>query len=157
MTNLNLLRDMLTYGEDYSDEMMELFKSALEEITDLRERVLALSGFSPADTANLLTGCGKSSQQIVHFESSGNARILPTASMRITLCHQSGESTLEQAILLHLQNGHWTAQAVIEEFPEFSNPVQAMDKLSNWLMRLGLACQVGDELRGKLGALWKNV
>lgn len=156
MTNLNLLRDILAYGEGYSDEMMELFKSALEEITDLRERVLAQGGFSPTDTANLITGCGKSVQNLVHFESSGNTALHPTASMRITLGHTVKGMLLEQDVLLSLQNGQWAAQLVIVDFPTFNTPLLAMNKLAEWLMRLGLACQAGNKLSATMGALWKK-
>lgn len=156
MTDLNLLRNILSYSEGYSDEMMELFKSALEEITNLRERVQLFGGFSPADTANLITACGKSSQSLVHFERSGTTTPFRTASMRITLGHEVNGMQLEQDVLLSLQNEKWTAQIVIVEFPEFDTPVLAMNKLADWLMRLGLACQVDNNLNTTMGALWKN-
>ena len=156
MTDLNLLRNILIYGEGYSAEQMTLFESALNEITELRAKVLAFGGFSPADTANLITECGKASQQLVHFERSPNYSSEIVASMRVILRHSSPRTTLEQEVLLTCQRGFWTAQAVITDFPECDSPEIALDKLADWLMRLGLSSQVTPELRETMGALWKK-
>lgn len=156
MTDLNLFRNMLTYGEGYTTEQMALFESALNEITELRAKVLAFGGFSPADTAHLITECGKTSQQLVHFERSPNYTSETVASMRIVLRHSRPRTTLEQEVMLTYQNGYWAAQAVITDFPECDSPEAAQAKLSDWLLRLGLACQVGTELRETMGALWKK-
>lgn len=156
MTDLNLLRNILTYGEGYSVEQMALFESALNEITELRAKVLTFGGFSAADTANLITECGKASQQLVHFERSLNDSSEIVASMRVILRHSSPRTTLEQEVLLTYQRGVWNAQAVITDFPDCDNPEAAMNKLADWLMRLGLASQVRPELRETLGALWKK-
>lgn len=156
MTDLNLLRNILTYGEGYSAEQMTLFESALNEITELRAKVLAFGGFSPADTANLITECGNASQQLVHFERSPNCSSETVASMRVILRHSKPRTTLEQEVLLTYQRGYWTAQAVITDFPECDSPETAMDKLADWLMRLGLSSQVTPELRETMGALWKK-
>ena len=156
MTDLNLLRNILIYGEGYSAEQVALFESALNEITELRSKVLALGGFSPADTANLITECGKASQQLVHFERSPNYSSEIVASMRVILRHSSPRTTLEQEVLLTYQRGIWNAQTVISDFPDCDSPETAMNKLADWLMRLGLASQVRPELRETLGALWKK-
>jgi len=156
MTDLNLLRNMLTYGEGFSAEQMALFESVLNEITELRAKVLAFGGFSSVDTANLVTECGKTSQQLVHFERSPNSTSETTASMRIVLRHHKPITTLEQEVMLTYQRGYWTAQAVITDFPECDRPEIAMDKLADWLMRLGLSSQVTPELRDTMGALWKR-
>lgn len=156
MTDLNLLRNMLTYGEGFSAEQMALFESALNEITELRAKVLEFGGFSSADTANLITECGKASQQLVHFECSPKYGPETVASMRVTLRHSKPRTTLEQEVMLTYQHGYWTAQAVITDFPECDSPVIAMDKLADWLMRLGLSSQVTPELRDTMGALWKR-
>lgn len=156
MTDLNLLRNMLTYGEGYSDEQMALFESVLNEITELRAKVLAFGGFSPADTAHLMTECGKSSQQLVHFERSSSYTPETVASMRIVLRHSKPRTTLEQEVMLTYQRGAWFAQVTISDFPECDSPAAALGKLSDWLMRLGLASQVGTELRETMEALWKR-
>ena len=62
MTNLGLLKDHLALGEDYSEQLLQVLQSALDEITASRARLLELGGYSPAVTADLLTGCGKTTQ-----------------------------------------------------------------------------------------------
>lgn len=156
MTDLNLFRNMLTYGEGYTTEQMALFESALNEITELRAKVLAFGGFSPADTANLITECGKASQQLVHFERSPNYTSETVASMRVVLRHSKSRSMLEQEVMLTYQHGSWFAQVTVSDFPECDSPEAALGKLSDWLMRLGLASQVGSELRETMGALWRR-
>lgn len=156
MTDLNLLRNMLTYGEGYSAEQLALFESALNEITELRAKILAFGGFSPADTANLVTECGKATQQLVHFERSPKYSSEAVASMRIALRHSKLNTVLEQELILTHQRGIWNAQAVITDFPDCDSPEMAMNKLADWLMRLGLASQVRPELRDTLEALWKK-
>lgn len=156
MTDLNLLRNMLTYGEGYSAEQMMLFESALNEITELRAKVLTFGGFSPADTAHLMTDCGKSTQQLVHFERSTNHSPETVASMRIALRHSNRFTTLEQEVMMTYQRGAWFAQVTLCDFPECDSPEVALGKLSDWLMRLGLASQVAPELQETMGALWKR-
>lgn len=156
MTDLNLLRNMLTYGEGFSAEQMALFESALNEITELRAKVLEFGGFSAADTVNLVTECGKTSQQLVHFERSPNSTSETTASMRIVLRHHKPITTLEQEVMLTYHRGAWFAQVTVSDFPECDSPAAALGKLSDWLMRLGLASQVGTELRETMEALWKR-
>ena len=76
--------------------------------------------------------------------------------MRIALGHCTRITTLEQEIMLTYQRGIWNAQAVISDFPDCDSPEAAMNKLADWLMRLGLASQVRPELRETLVALWKK-
>lgn len=156
MTDLKLIRNILTYGEGYSDEQMALFESVLNEITELRAKVLAFGGFSPADTAHLITECGKSSQQLVHFECNGNDYEEKTASMCIQLRHATRNSVLEHEVKLVYKNGGWCPQTFLETLPDCDTPSQSLDKFADWLMRIGLACKVNSGLRTQMEALWKR-
>ncbi len=156
MTDLNLLRNMLIYGEGYSAEQMALFESVLNEITELRAKVLAFGGFSPTDAADVLTKNGKYSQQLVHFECSGNDYEEKVASMRIHLRHATRNTVLEHEVKLVYKNGGWCPQTFLETLPDCDTPAQSLDKFADWLMRIGLACKVNPGLRTQMEALWKR-
>ncbi|MFW5398400.1 hypothetical protein V2A85_01695 [Yersinia sp. 1252 StPb PI] len=155
MTNLGLLKSHLALGEDYSEELLQVLQSAFDEITALRAKLLELGGYSPADTADLLTGCGKLTQYITKFECRDLRRTLAsTALIGVQVTHQNQRAVLEQLVTLTCQGGVWTAQIALDEFPGRNSPAAAMGKLSEWLIRLGLATNVSNTLRTQLEALW---
>lgn len=154
MTDLDVLKDHLALGEDYSDGLLQVLQSALDEITTSRSRLLELGGFSPADTADLLTGCGKSSQYISRFERDDLHSKYSTALIDIRVAHRNNREVIKQLVTLSCRNNEWSAQVVFDNPPAHSSPVQVMDTLSDWLIRLGLATRVSDSLRAQLEALW---
>ncbi|EQB2066947.1 TPA: hypothetical protein PXJ50_001658 [Yersinia enterocolitica] len=154
MTDLGVLKNHLALGEDYSEELLQVLQSALDEITDSRAKLLELDGYSPADTADLLSGCGKLTQYITKFERSEACSVGSTALIGVLVAHQNQRTVLDQQVTLTCKGGVWTAQIALDEFPGHNSPAAAMDELSDWLIRLGLATKVSDTLRTQLEALW---
>ncbi|AJJ58453.1 Uncharacterised protein [Yersinia pseudotuberculosis] len=154
MTNLGLLKDHLALGEDYSEQLLQVLQSALDEITASRARLLELGGYSPAVTADLLTGCGKTTQYTTKFERSDLHSAGSSALICVLVAHENQRTVLDQLVTLTCQDGVWTAQIALDEFPGHNSPAAAMDKLSDWLIRRGLATRVSDSLRTQLEALW---
>lgn len=154
MTNLEVLKNHLALGEDYSDELLQVLQSALDEITIARAKLLELGGYSPTDTADLLSGCGKLIQYITKFERSEAYSVGSTALIGVLVAHQNQQTVLDQLVTLTCQSGVWTAQIALDEFPGHNSPAAAMDELSDWLIRLGLATRVSNTLRSQLEALW---
>ncbi|CNH28678.1 hypothetical protein [Yersinia pekkanenii] len=154
MTNLGLLKSHLALGEDYSEELLQVLQSAFDEITFSRAKLLELGCYSPADTADLLSGCGKLTQYITKFEHSEAYSVGSTALIGVLVAHQNQRTVLDQLVTLTCQGGVWTAQIAFDEFPVHNSPAAAMDELSDWLIRLGLATRVSDSLRTQLGVLW---
>ncbi|EKN3723889.1 TPA: hypothetical protein PXJ53_003326 [Yersinia enterocolitica] len=154
MTNLGLLKSHLALAEDYSEELLQVLQSAFDEITASRANLLELGGYSPAETADLLTGCGKLTQYITKFDRSDLHSVVSTALIGVLVAHQNQRTVLDQIVTLTCQGGEWTAQIALDEFPGHNSPVAAMDELSDWLIRLGLATKVSDSLRTQLEALW---
>lgn len=154
MTNLGVLKNHLALGEDYSEELLQVLQSALDEITSSRAKLLELGGYSPADTADLLTDCGKSSQYISKFECNNPGSKFSTALIGVLVAHQNQQTVIDQQVTLTYCNAEWTAQIAFDEFPGLNSPVEVMNTLSDWLIRLGLAARVSDGLRTQLEALW---
>ncbi|CNL28854.1 Uncharacterised protein [Yersinia frederiksenii] len=154
MTNLGLLKNHLALGEDYSEELLQVLQSALDEITASRAKLLELGGYSPADTADLLTGCGKSTHYISRFERDDLHSKHSTALINIRVAHRNNHEVIKQLVTLSCRNNEWSAQVVFDNPPAHSSPVQVMDTLSDWLIRLGLATRVSDSLRTQLEVLW---
>ncbi|HDL8284760.1 TPA: hypothetical protein PXQ99_001532 [Yersinia enterocolitica] len=154
MTNLGVLKNHLALGEDYSEELLQVLQSALDEITSSRAKLLELGGYSPADTANLLTGCGKLTQYITKFEHNSPHSIGSSVLINVLVAHQNQQTVLDQLLTLTYLNNEWSAQVAFDDFPGHNSPVKAMDTLSDWLIRLGLATRVSDSLRTQLEALW---
>lgn len=150
MTDLSMLRNHLIHGEGYSELLLAQIKLAIDEISTAREKLLELGGYSPAETAHLLTGCGQSNQHIMKFEQlPGSAALI---DLRVT--HQDQHSLLAQPISLVCNHGKWIPQITLEDFPELGSPAAVMCVLSDYLIRLGLATRLGSDLRGRLEALW---
>ncbi|CNI33826.1 Uncharacterised protein [Yersinia frederiksenii] len=154
MTNLEVLKNHLALGEDYSDELLQVLQSALDEITTSRVKLLELGGYSPAGTANLLTGCGKSSQYISKFEYNSSYSVSSSALINLQVAHENQYTVISQLLALTYLNNKWSAQVVFDDFPRYSSPAETLDALSDRLIRLGLATRVSDSLRARLEALW---
>ncbi len=154
MTNLGLLKSHLALGEDYSEELLQVLQSAFDEITISRAKLLELGGYSPVDTADLLTGCGKLTQHITKFEHSSPYSVGSSALINLLVTHQNQYTVIEQSLTLTSLNNEWFALVGFDSFPWHASPAEAMDTLSDWLIRLGLATKVSDRLRTQLGALW---
>ncbi|EKN6162480.1 hypothetical protein DVQ60_03165 [Yersinia enterocolitica] len=154
MTDLDVLRDHLALGEDYSDGLLRVLQSALEEITASRAKLLELGGYSLTETADLLTGCGKSSQYISKFEYDSSYSVSASALINLQVSHQNQWTVINQSLALTYLKNKWTAQVVLDDFPLYSSPAETLDALSDRLFRLGLATRVSDSLRARLEALW---
>ncbi|CNJ92512.1 Uncharacterised protein [Yersinia mollaretii] len=154
MTNLGMLKDHLALGEGYSDGLLQVLQSALNEITAARVRLLELGGYSPAATANLVTGCGKVTQCITHFRHNNPYSTESTALIDLLVTHQNQHSIISQQITITYGNSEWTAQVDLNNFPGHNSPAGAMTTLSDWLIRLGLAARGSEGLNAQLGALW---
>ncbi|WP_186379153.1 hypothetical protein [Yersinia intermedia] len=154
MTNLGLLKSHLALGEDYSEELLQVLQSAFDEITVSREKLLELGGYSPVETADLLTGCGKSSQYISKFEYNSSYSVSSSALINLQVAHQNQDTVINQLLALTYLNKKWSAQVVFDDFPLYSSPAEMLDALSDRLIRLGLATRVSDSLRARLEALW---
>ncbi|HFX6571828.1 TPA: hypothetical protein ACIFE8_003599 [Yersinia enterocolitica] len=154
MTDLDVLKDHLALGEGYSDGLLQVLQSALDEITTSRSRLLELGGYSPAETADLLTGCGKSSQYISKFECNNSYSVSSSALINLHVVHQNQCTVINQLLALTYLKNKWTAQVVLDDFPLYSSPTETLDALSDRLIRLGLATRVSDSLRARLEALW---
>lgn len=154
MTDLGVLKNHLALGEDYSDELLQVLQSALDEITASRAKLLELGGYSPTDTADLLSGCGKLTQYITKFEHNSPHSVGSSALINLLVTHQNQYTVIEQSLTLTSRNNEWFALVGFDNFPWHTSPVEAMDTLSDWLIRLGLATRVSDSLRTQLGALW---
>ena len=154
MTNLGVLKNHLALAEDYSEELLQVLQSAFDEITASRAKLLELGGYSPADTANLVTGCGKSTHYISKFERENPCSVGSTALINVQVSHQNKLTVIRQLVTLTCRNNEWSSQVVFDNPPAHSSPTQVMDTLSDWLIRLGLATRVSDNLRTQLEALW---
>lgn len=154
MTNLGLLKSHLALGEDYSEELLQVLQSAFDEITVSRAKLLELGGYSPVETADLLTDCGKSSQYISKFEYNSSYSVSSSALINLQVAHQNQDTVINQLLALTYLNNKWSAQVVFDDFPLYSSPAETLDALSDRLIRLGLATRVSDSLRARLEALW---
>ncbi|UIM99504.1 hypothetical protein [Yersinia ruckeri] len=154
MTNLGVLKNHLVQGEGYSEELLQVIQSAFDEITASRGKLLELGGYSPADTADLVTGCGKSTHYISRFEHNDPCSRFSTALVNVCVTHQNEYGLIKQLVTLVFRDGVWSAQVIFDDSPAHSSPIKTMDTLSDRLIRLGLATRASDSLRTQLEALW---
>jgi len=59
------------------------------------------------------------------------------------LTHDNAQTTLEQKMIISGKNGDWAAEVELKEFPAQTNPVQAGEKLAEWLERLAKTIRSG--------------
>ncbi|WP_304169655.1 hypothetical protein [Lonsdalea britannica] len=141
--NLHLFDDFLFHNPELGDRWLELFVEVRNELLSLRKREGDLDQQVIGMVGNRNVGC-----YIKKFETEEDV---------ITIClelkHQSEDSLLSQEIVLSKVNGQWRVNMSLASFPECETPAGALFKLSDWLLRMGLAASIDMSMEQRLEAL----
>lgn len=141
--NLHLLDDFIANNTDLGERWLNLLANCRDELLELRPKVGELDQQALGHVGNQVVGCF-----INRYELDGD-----TETLSLTLHHSLDGQTLEQNVTLTAHCGHWQVAIALDEFPDMETPAGALLKLSDWLMRLGLAARISPEMEQRLEAL----
>lgn len=141
--NLSLLDGFIAHNPDLGDQFLDMLVNCRDELLELRKQSPNPDQQALGHVGNQAVGCF-----INRYERNGGNEVLT-----LTLRHTLDGNVLEQDLTLTKLCGHWRAIIALEDFPDMETPAGALFKLSDWLMRLGLAAQIDAATEQRLEVL----
>ncbi|MCL6375937.1 hypothetical protein EXT57_00920 [Pectobacterium brasiliense] len=141
--DLHLLDGFIAHNPDLGDRFLDMLANCRDELLELRKQSPNSDQQALGHVGNQSVGCF-----INRYELSGD-----NETLTLTLHHTLDGQVLDQDVTLTAHCGRWQAVIALDEFPDMETPAGALFKLSDWLMRLGLAARIDAVTEQRLEAL----
>ncbi|GKW40720.1 hypothetical protein PEC301879_05790 [Pectobacterium carotovorum subsp. carotovorum] len=141
--NLHLLDSFISHNTDLGDRWLDLLVNCRDELLELRQQSPNPGQQALGHVGNQSVGCF-----INRYECDGD-----TETLALTLHHSLDDQALEQDVTLTSHCGRWQAAITLDEFPDTETAAGALFKLSEYLLRVGLAARVDAVTEQRLEAL----
>lgn len=141
--DLSLLDNFIANNADLGDRWLDLLANCRNELLELRQQSPNPDQQALGHVGNQSVGCF-----INRYECDGD-----TETLALTLHHTLGDQAIEQDVMLIAHCGRWQVAIPLDEFPDTETAAGALFKLSEYLLRVGLAAQIDAATEQRLEAL----
>ncbi|MBN3068177.1 hypothetical protein [Pectobacterium brasiliense] len=141
--DLHLLDGFIAHNPDLGDRFLDMLANCRDELLELRKQSPNPDQQALGHVGNQSVGCF-----INRYE-----RNADTETLALTLRHVLDGNVLEQDVTVVKIFGRWQVVFASEGFSGMETPAGALFKLSDWLMRLGLAARIDAVTEQRLEAL----